>query len=283
MQGLINFINRFKDYIAFTFLVVISLSLISIGDLSQLGGFRSFIIATVGWTQELFAWIPNPGALESENRALRRLNHQLSTEYVKMRHSAIENDKLREMIGFKSMEQENVVTAEIVGRSTIELRDYLTLNKGELDGVYEGMAVRTASGLVGIIIGSSNTYSLVESILNRNVKISGKILRNNISGIVIWEGSNNFLLKNIPESFDVQVGDKVVTSNYSNKYPPDIPVAQVVNIESDPSSLFLRVELEPVVDFSILQEVFIVLAQSDPERRELIKEMEERLRALKGD
>lgn len=283
MQNFLNFIVKFKEFITFGAFVVISLSLISLGNVSEIGGFRTVVIGSVGWMQEIFSFVPNPGALQSENRALRELNLQLSAEVTRMRNSLIENKKLREMLEMEE-EQGNplYISAEVIGKSSIELRQYYTLSSGKEDGVEVGMAVRSAAGLVGVVMGSSDSYSLVELISNRNIKISAKIQRTDISGVLVWEGGKYFKMKNIPESFDVQVGDIVVTSNFSNKYPADIPIAQVVNIEKDPSSLFLKIELKPFVDFSATEEVFVIKEVPDQERIKLIKEMEERILARTG-
>ncbi len=281
MQGFINFVAKFRDYIAFTSLVIISLSLISLGGVSRLGGFRAFVIGSVGWMQELFAWIPNPGALRTENRAVRELNLELSSEVIRMRSALIENRRLRDMLNYKLQEQENILSAEIVGKNSIELRHYYTINKGVEDGIKTGMAVRTDAGLVGTVVGSHSNYALVESILNRNVRISGKIIRAGIDGIIIWDGSDKLLLKNIPESFDVQIGDIIITSNYSNKYPEEVPIGEVQAIEKDQSSLFLKIVIMPYVDFASVQQVFVVMELPDEERRKLILEMEEKLKSFK--
>lgn len=281
MQRFIKSIVRFRIPITFTALVIISLSLISMGNISEIGGFRTVMIGAVGWMQELFSWVPNPGALESENKALRELNLKLSGEVTRMRNATIENKKLRKLLELEEKEDAPYITAEVVGKTTIELRRYFTLSPGAGAGIEKGMAVRSDAGLVGVVVGTSGDYSLVELILNRNVRISGKVLRNDISGILVWEGGRNFLMKNIPESFDVQVGDIIVTSNFSNKYPAEIPVGQIINIEDDPETLFMRIEVKPFVDFPILEEVFVIRHLPDPERVKLLKKMEERIRALK--
>jgi rod shape-determining protein MreC len=108
------------------------------------------------------------------------------------------------------------------------------------------------------------------------------IQRNNIDGIVVWEGGENFIFKNIPESFDVAAGDEIITSNYSNKYPAEIPIGNIISVKPDPGSLFLRIEVKPHVNFATLQQVFVIDTLPDPERIRLIKEMEQRLRSQKN-
>ncbi len=281
MQRFINYIVKFKEYITFASLTVICLALISMGDVSKLGGYRTVIIGTVGWMQEAFAWIPNPAALKSENRAVRELNLRQSAEITRMRHALIENKRLREMIEFKNNSEHQVVSAEVIGKNSIEMRNTLTLNRGSEEGIEQGMCVRTDAGLVGQIVSSSDDYSLVESIFNRNVRISSKIQRTNIDGIVAWEGDEYLLLKNIPTSFDVQVGDVILTSNFTNKYPKNVPIGQIRSIKDVQGSLFFRIEIEPFVNFSTIEQVFVMKFIPDEERLDLIKEFEERLMVRK--
>lgn len=281
MLQLLNLIVKFKDYAALTLLCIISLALISIGDVSKIGGYRAFVVGTIGWLEEAFAWVPNPDALKTENRAVRELNLYLSSELMKSRQALTENKKLREMLDFKQGIDYNLVSAEVIGKSTIELREYITLNKGRKDGITRGMAVRTDAGLTGVVVVVEDNYTLVETLNNRQVKISAKIDRTGIDGILVWGGSTSFNMMNIPRSFDVKIGDELMTSSYSRKYPPGIPIGKVVNVEEDKSSLFSKISVEPFVSFSTLEQVFIIQYISDPERLKLIERMEDRLRLLK--
>ena len=281
MLQLLNLIVKFKDYAALTLLCIISLALISIGDVSKIGGYRAFVVGTIGWLEEAFAWVPNPDALKTENRAVRELNLYLSSELMKSRQALTENKKLRDMLDFKQGIDYNLVSAEVIGKSTIELREYITINKGRKDGITRGMSVRTDAGLTGMVVVVEDNYTLVETLNNRQVKISAKIDRNGIDGILVWGGSKYFNMMNIPRSFDVKIGDELITSNYSRKYPPGLPIGKVVNVEEDKSSLFSKISVEPFVSFNTLEQVFVIHYISDPERLKLIKKMEDRLRLLK--
>jgi len=281
MLQLLSLIVKFKDYAALTLLCIISLSLISIGDVSKIGGYRAFVVGTIGWLEEAFAWVPNPDALRTENRAVRELNLYLSSELMKSRQALTENKKLREMLDFKQGVEFNLISAEVIGKSTIELREYITINKGAKDGIVRGMSVRTDAGLTGIVVVVEDNYTLVETLNNRQVKISAKVDRTGIDGILVWGGSKYFNMMNIPRSFDIKVGDELITSNYSRKYPPGLPIGKVVKVEEDKSSLFHKIYVEPFVSFNTLEQVFIIQYISDPERLKLIQEMEERLRLLK--
>lgn len=281
MLQLFNLIVKFKDYAALTLLGIISLSLISVGDVSKIGGYRAFVVGTIGWLEEAFAWVPNPDALKTENRAVRELNLYLSSELIKSREALTENKKLRDMLDFKQGVEFPLVSAEVVGKSTIELREYVTINKGRKEGIKRGMSVRTDAGLVGLIMIAEENYSLIETLNNRQVKISAKVDRTSIDGILIWGGDRYFNMQNIPKSFDIKVGDELITSNFSSKYPSGIPIGKVVKVEDDKTTLFHKIYVEPFASFSTLEQVFIVKYISDPERLKLIKKMEERLKVIK--
>lgn len=281
MLQLLNLIVKFKDYAALSLLCIISLSLISMGDVSKIGGYRAFVVGTIGWLEDAFAWVPNPDALKTENRAVRELNLYLSSELMKSRQALTENKKLREMLDFKQGIDYNLISAEVIGKSTIELREYITINKGKKDGITRGMSVRTDAGLAGIVVVVEDNYTLVETLNNRQVKISAKIDRTGIDGILVWGGAKDFNMLNIPRSFDVKVGDELITSNYSRKYPPGLPIGKIVKVEEDKSSLFHKIYVVPFVSFNTLEQVFVIQYLSDPERLKLIQRMEERLRLLK--
>lgn len=281
MQRIIDFVVKNKEYIGLTALVIISFSIISIGNVNKIGGFRTVVVGSIGWFQELFTWIPNPGALRNENRALRELNLQLSSDVSKMRHSLIENKKLRDLLAFKDKTPNKLITADVVGNSNLEMRNYITIDKGSAEGISQGMCVRTDAGLVGTIVSVSNDFSLVEIILNRMTKISSKLERNRVNGVVSWDGGEYLVMKNIPESFDIQVGDVLLTSEYVNRYPKDIPIGKIEEVVRDRSSLFMKIRIKPFVDFSSLEQVFVIVELPDPERIKIIQDMEMKLQARK--
>jgi rod shape-determining protein MreC len=252
MQRIIYFIIKYKIYFTYISLTIISLSLISLGDSGKIGGFRAVVIGSIGWFQNTFSWIPNPVALKNENQALRELNLKLSSDVTKMQHSLLENEKLRDIIGFKKRMNYDYEIAEIVGRITTDMRYYVTLNKGAKNGILTGMSVRNDAGLVGLIIATTDNYSAVELVTNRNVKISAKNIRSGVYGIVDWQGGNFFNFNNIPRSFDLKIGDLIVTSNFSNKYPDDIPLGEVVRFYEEKGEQFLNILLNQVLIFLLL-------------------------------
>lgn len=275
MRGLIEFVVRYRNYITLSTLVVMSFSLMSIGRLSDLGGFRAVVVGSIGWIQSAFSWIPNPVALKSENTALRELNLQLAVEVARSRQAIVENERLRGLLKLPEYTDYGLIAADIVGKTTTEQRNYATINKGKADGITEGMSCINDAGLVGIVIGASDHYAVLELLINRDTRVSAKVLRTRVDGVIQWEGENILVLKNIPRSLDVKQNDVIVTSSYSSKYPANIVIGTVTTVENEANSLFHRVVVQPSVNFSTLEQIFVVNARPNPERVQLERKIEE--------
>ncbi|NQW30635.1 MAG: rod shape-determining protein MreC [Ignavibacteria bacterium] len=258
MRRFIEFVVRFKNYIALSALVVMSFALMSFGNLAQLGGFRAVVVGSIGWMQSLFAWIPNPVALKSENTALRELNLQLSVEAARTRQAMVENSTLRTYLELPEKIDYSLIAADVIGKTTTQLRNYATLNKGTAEGVHEGMCCITDAGLVGVVIGASQHFAVVQLLLNRDTRISSKVHRSRVDGIIQWDGESYLSLKNVPRTFDVKPNDLIVTSEYSSKFPPLVVIGRVRSVSDENNSLFKNVVVDPAVNFVTLEQVFVV-------------------------
>lgn len=282
MQRFVELVVRFKEYITLIALVVMSLSLMTYGNVAKLGGFRSLVVGGIGVLQGAFAWIPNPVALQTENKALRELNLQLSNEVVRMRQSVIENSNLRNQLDFKAKAQHPMLSAEVVGKTSVEMRNYITLNRGSKDGIQEGMPVITDAGVVGLVISTSKNYCLVQDLINRDSRVSAKVQRTRYDGIVAWDGSDHLVMKNVPKSTDVQAGDVIITSEYSRRYLPDLILGRVTDVNNDGNSVFRKILIQPAVNYSTIEQCFIILNVPHPERIQLEKDLEQKLMKKAG-
>lgn len=278
MRRFIEFVVRFKNYIALCTLVVMSFSFMSFGALSQLGGFRAVVVGSIGWIQSLFAWVPNPVALKSENTALRELNLQLSIESSRFRQSMVENSTLRRMLDLPTLTTDKLIAADIVGKTTTELRNYATINKGTEDGIREGMCCITDAGLVGNVVGASPHFAVVQLLLNRDTRVAAKVYRTRVDGIVHWEGEITLSLKDVPRTFDVKENDLIITSSYSARYPANIVVGTVQKVEVEPNSLFKHIVIEPAVNFATLEQLFVIDKLPDSERLRLESDVTKKAR-----
>ena len=128
------------------------------------------------------------------------------------------------------------------------------------------MPIITDAGLVGRVVTASGGYAIGQILLHKDFRASAKVQRGRVDGILVWEGGTTLALKNVAKTLDVQVGDAVITSEYSSLYPAGIKIGVVSKTHQSPGALFQTVEITPGVDFSRLEEVFVVLHQPDTSR-----------------
>jgi rod shape-determining protein MreC len=283
MVRFLEFIIRFKEYAVLCVLIAMSLLLMTFGNTAKLRGFRTIVISGIGLLQEGFAWLPNPLTIVRENAALREANYNLTREVAQTRRAVAENERFRLLLHFRDSVSPNynVRPAEIVGRIMDKSRYYLTINVGVADSIRNGMPVVNDRGLVGFVFSAARRYAVVQTLLDKDTRIAAKIERTRLNGIVTWEGGTNIYLTNIAKTEDVKVGDIVVTSDYSTRYPADIPIGRIIEKRDEPNTLFWKLLIEPAVHFPSLEYVFIGLQQPDPERV-LVEELLER-RLKQGD
>ncbi|MCX7833076.1 MAG: rod shape-determining protein MreC [Ignavibacteria bacterium] len=270
MRKLGLFLLQIKEYLILSFLLVICLFLIFSNDNSQIRFFRAVAITTLGTFQSGISVIPNVFEIENENKFLREANIRLSVELATLKEIKNENQRLRKMLNFKTGFPYSLISARIVNKSLVQSRNTMTINVGESDGVKIGMPVITDDGLVGRVISTSNGYSIVQILLNKDLKISVKDQRSRIDGILNYDGASNLTVMNIRKNADVNEGDIFITSDYSSNFPSGIPVG-IVSESGNLDNLFKKIILTPLVNFEIIEEVFVLQVLPDKEKLELEK------------
>lgn len=259
----------------FSVLILFSLILVFQNENVQLRYLRAVAIGVIGTIQNTFSFIPNIFELENENRTLREININLSMEVSQLKESKLENLRLNRMLEFKLEKKLGMISGKVIGKSLIQTRNTITLNIGSSDSVREGMTVITDRGLVGKIIGTSSRYSVAQILLNKELKVSAKDQRSRVDGIISWEGEFKVMMKNVSKSADVMEGDVLITSEYSNTFPPGIPIGYVTSVGMV-DNLFKKIQVQPFVNFETLEEVFVLKHLQDQERTELEKKFIER-------
>ena len=275
MRTFLRYLGSLKEYIIFSFLVLISLILVFQNENIQIRFMRAVAVSFIGVVQSAFSVIPNVFQLERENSILRESNTNLSNEVSQLKEAKLENMRLLKLLEFKERTGYQMTAAKIVGKSLIQTRNNITLNVGEKDSIKAGMPVVTDRGLVGKIVAVSRNYSIAQILLNKDLKISAKDQRSRADGIVSWDGENKLLMKNVSKSSDVNTGDVIITSEYSNNFPPGISIGYVTSITAL-DNLFKKIELDSFVDFVTLEEVFVVKYLSNEERQNLEKKYMEK-------
>ncbi len=198
--------------------------------------------------------------------ALHNTNEQLALENAQLRQqlqNLLQADTVADTVHLvDSIEQGRYtfIVAGVANNSINQKSNYLTLDKGALDGVEKDMGVITSNGIVGIVVNTSAHFSTVQSLLHPDTKVSVTLDSTKVFGSLVW-GDNISpqygMVRDIPNHVQVQKGEKVYTSGYS-LFPQGILVGEIIEtgITSGESFLDLRIKLS--TDFSNLHHVYIV-------------------------
>jgi rod shape-determining protein MreC len=266
VKRLYDIVLLFKEYVVVAFFLLVSVFLLAVNDTVQIRTIRSYAVVAVGLLQDTFSFIPNYFDLRRENETLREMNLALSDEVSRLREGKLENLRLRQLLELKERGDYHYISADIVGKNLQLLRNTITLNAGQADGVEINMPIVSESGLVGKVVSTTTHYSIGQILLNKDLRVSAKVQRSRVDGIIRWDGSRTLLLQNVARTDDVQPGDLVITSDYSAFFPKGIRVGVVSETRPMPGSLFQTVTVKPSVDFTALEEVFVMQFKPDSSR-----------------
>lgn len=201
----------------------------------------------------------------SENQELKRQIDELTIQNTQLQQDKYELNNLRELL--KLDEQYSgyeKVGARIIARESGNWFHTFTINKGLNDGLAIDMNVIASGGLVGRIVSIGDNWAKVNSIINDDSNVSGMVLAS--SDTMIVKGSLQLMSGGVigfeqlnDTKNKVELGDKVVTSNISDKYLPGILIGYISKIEQDSNNITKYGEITPAVDFAHLEEVLVIL------------------------
>jgi rod shape-determining protein MreC len=266
MQNLFQFLNKHNHLLVFILLEFIALSLIIQNNTFHRS---AFINSSNGITTSFY----NNASNINRYFSLRQTNEMLLIENAKLK-SAITNLKKDNTT---SIYPHQFIPSVVINNSVHKTNNYLTIDKGIIDGVKKGMGVISQNGIVGIVKESSKHFSSVLSILHSKSKVSVEIKKNNFLGSLEWNGFNyrKAIIKDIPTHVKVIKGDTIVTSGYSSTFPKDIPIGLINKIKTNQNENFHEIEITFLEDFkqlkyvnvcnSLLKEEKLILQQKNNE------------------
>ena len=207
--------------------------------------------------QALFSQVIRYAHNEEKSRFLLTQNATLALDNMQMQEAAWENVRLRKALSFRPLnDNTRVISAEVIGRDPDHIYDTIVINVGRKHGVDKDMPVVTPEGLVGHIAQVGTSDSVVQLLMR--TRVSALIQETRAQGIVSWI-DGQFRLQFVEASNVVREGDLVVSSGLGGRYPKGIPIGTVMGMSPEKRTpVFLRVVLKSLVDFSILEEVFVL-------------------------
>lgn len=262
MRNLLNFIIRYSTWFVFTFYVLISVMLLVLGNRYQQSVYLTSANVISGGLYNGASQVTGYFHLKSINESLQASNAQLQNEVLNLKSQLAQYKVLLSdtLAPLPSKDRYDYVSAAVINNNTRLPKNFLTIDRGSLDGVERGMGVVDQNGVVGIVNVTGPHMARVISLLNETQHFSVKLKDTSFVGSLNWKGEDASIayVEEIPRHVEYQVGDTIVTSGYSTTFPEGIPVGTILNrVRSQDDSFFtFKVRLMP--DFRSLSTVRVI-------------------------
>jgi rod shape-determining protein MreC len=240
--------------------VALSLLLLAIGDRLPQASLRAFGAA-------LFAPLDHVvlagDRLVSSWRENKRLHEKVATlelENTRLRTLATENEALREELSLPGWRAPTLRPAEVLALTGEPYPASATLAIGAAHGVRIGDAVVTSDGLVGRIGEVAGGSSRVVLLTDPNAAVACEVESTGVLGLLRFVPSPRprLLLTSVPFADTIHLGQRVLTSGLSKRYPRGLPVGRVVRIALHPGGLTQEIELESAARLTRMRFAFVI-------------------------
>lgn len=196
--------------------------------------------------------------LKEINEDLLKRNSDLELELINLRN------KYRTYADYDSTSnidsRYSFTLAHVINNSTLHQKNYITLDRGSLDGIEPEMGILDQNGIVGIVNIVGPHYSRAISLLNSMFRLSCKVKNHDYVGSLVWDGENptQAILEELPRHSVYKKGDTIITSGFSTVFPEGIPVGTVIEEMKDYDENFHALKIKLFTNFETLNTVRII-------------------------
>lgn len=266
MRNLIEFIKKYNYWFLFILLQFICFYFIFTRNSYQKSVLFNSTNKIVGGIYGISGSITSYFGLRGDNQDLLERNAKLQMEILALKEEIL--SLKTDTIAIKDLFNKdgnlntdyNLITARVINNSISKTNNFITINKGENDGVKIDMGVISQKGVIGIVSAISPNRAIVLPILNPNTRIGCKVLNSNAYGILMWEGDDPryAYLKDYPKYESFQKGDTIVTSGFSQMFPEGLMVGTIEDAKSQTNDNFNSLKVRLSTDFTTLKDVILI-------------------------
>lgn len=197
---------------------------------------------------EYFSLKKENDKLLDENRKLKNY-YQLNSDNISF--SKIDSVKNLQFVFF---------SGKVVKNTILSKNNFITINKGSIDGVKKDMGVVSPQGVVGIVTNVSKHFCIALSILNNLNSFGCKLKNLDYFGAASWDGKNyrQIILRGIPNHVLISKGDTVVTSGYGYIFPQDIAVGTIDTFWKNNDNNFYTIRLNLAADMKQITNIYLI-------------------------
>lgn len=197
--------------------------------------------------------------LERENKALLQDLLLKKSELLTLGQFKQENARLRELLGSPLRQDEHKMVAQVISNGTDPYTNQVVIDKGSINGVFEGQPVISDKGVVGQVVAAGRLTSRVLLICDTSHSLPIQVLRNDIRVIAEGNGCTEDLqLVHLPGNTDIRVGDVLVTSGLGGRFPEGYPVGVVSSVKIDTQRAYTVIHVRPTAGLQRLRYLLLL-------------------------
>lgn len=254
MYNILRFLQRYNFFLLFVLLEVVALLMLTRSHTFQRAAMNTVSSGLAGRIYDLRSGIGNYLSLRDANRKLLEQNARLLSEIAMLRSNTPLPPLADTNIVFE------YIPASVVS-NTVHLRNNIfIIDKGLKHGVRKDMGVIAPQGAAGIVIGVSENYASVMSLLHKFGSISVRFKNNDQLAILQWNGGSYRYgdVVDIPTHIEMQPGDTLLTSGHSQVFPAGIMVGTIEEVTQSVTGSLNSARIKYSVDFNRLKDVYVI-------------------------
>jgi len=220
-----------------------------------------------GFVSEKLSWLDasfeSAGTYKEE---IERLNYKIAeyenkiATYDELEHKV---ETYEAMLGVKELNPDFVLeSCNVIGADSMDLFSSIIIDKGSDSGIACNDSVISGNYVVGIVKKVHPTFSVVETLLNPDTKISSLESKSReiayVTTTVDFSLKGNCILSGLSRSSSITPGGIIVTSGVGATYPKGLIIGTVSEVNESPYDLSSYAVIDPGVDISQLEDVFVI-------------------------
>lgn len=215
------------------------------------------VVDAVTDSWENYLWLIG---VRQHNVNLIQENQELRSQLQQVQGVSLQNKRLRELLDFVDDLDRAALPAQVIGEDASNWARTITIDKGSRAGLYAGLPVVAAQGVVGRIIKTAPASSRVLLVTDASSAVAVLVQRTRTRGIARGRGGD-LSIEYALRKADISSGDLLVTSGMGGVFPKGLPLGLVESVKKDQFGLFQQVRAVTTVDFSLLEEVMVIVGE----------------------
>ncbi len=212
--------------------------------------------------QYVGTWVENQTELSQRANVLEQEASKAAILALQYKGLAAENVQLRQMLALRQRQDISTLAADILYETRESITRKVVIDRGAYHQLSAGMPVMDAQGLLGQVVRVFPLISEVNLIVDKDQATPVQVARNGLRAVAYGGVEGGMLeIKFMAGNADIKEGDELYTSGIDGVYPPNLPVAKVIQIDRSTALGFARIVCQPLAGVTRNRHIAVILSK----------------------